>query len=224
MKLTKYEHACLVLEISGDKLIIDPGAFTMPLGDIGDVIAVVITHEHPDHWTPEQLGRILARNPDAKIYGPAGVKLAAADFEIIESHDGDSVEVGPFTLDFYGERHAVIHSSIPLVDNVGVMVNQTLFYPGDAFTVPPVPVDTLAVPAGAPWLKIGETMDYVTAVAPKGHVKVVDGRDGIGDPWHRRCGDVGDGSPFRNSDAHVSSSRCRGRRDSGTSMGHSPVN
>jgi len=167
MKLTKYEHACLVLEISGDKLIIDPGAFTMPLGDIGDVIAVVITHEHPDHWTPEQLGRILARNPDAKIYGPAGVKLAAADFEIIESHDGDSVEVGPFTLDFYGERHAVIHSSIPLVDNVGVMVNQTLFYPGDAFTVPPVPVDTLAVPAGAPWLKIGETMDYVTAVAPK---------------------------------------------------------
>jgi len=167
MKLTKYEHACLVLEISGDKLIIDPGAFTMPLGDIGDVIAVVITHEHPDHWTPEQLGRILARNPDAKIYGPAGVKLAAADFEIIESHDGDSVEVGPFTLDFYGERHAVIHSSIPVIDNVGIMVNQTLFYPGDAFTIPPVPVDTLAVPAGAPWLKIAESMDYVTAVAPK---------------------------------------------------------
>jgi L-ascorbate metabolism protein UlaG (beta-lactamase superfamily) len=167
MKLTKYEHACLVLEISGDRLIIDPGAFTMPLGDIGDVLAVVITHEHPDHWTPEQLGRILDRNPDAKIYGPAGVKSAAADFDIIESHDGDSVEIGPFTLDFYGERHAVIHSSIPIVDNVGIMVNQTLFYPGDAFTIPPVPVNTLAVPAGAPWLKIAETMDYVTAVAPK---------------------------------------------------------
>ena len=167
MKLTKYEHACLVLEINDEKLIVDPGAFTMPLGDLGDVVAIVVTHEHPDHWTPEQLDRILARNPDATIYGPAGFALAAASYTVTEVHDGDTAEVGPFSLAFYGSRHAVIHSSIPVIDNVGVMVNNTLFYPGDAFTVPPVSVDTLAVPSSAPWLKIGETMDYVTAVAPK---------------------------------------------------------
>jgi len=167
MKLTKYEHACLVLEISDEKLIVDPGAFSTPLGDLGDVRAVVITHEHPDHWTPEQLDRILARNPDVTIYGPAGVALAASGYDITTVADGDTAEVGPFQLAFYGSRHAVIHSSIPVIDNVGVLVNNTLFYPGDSFTVPPVAVDTLAVPSAAPWLKIGEAMDYVTAVAPK---------------------------------------------------------
>lgn len=167
MKLTKFEHACLVIEINNERLIVDPGAFTMPLGDIGDVLAVVITHEHPDHWTPEQLDRIIGRNPDVKIYGPAGVVAAASDYSVIETHDGDVVELEPFTLKFFGEKHAVIHESFPVIDNVGVMINDTLFYPGDAFTIPPVEVDLLAVPAGAPWLKIGEVMDYVAAVKPK---------------------------------------------------------
>jgi hypothetical protein len=45
-------------------------------------------------------------------------------------------------------------------------VNDELFHPGDAFTVPPVPVPTLAVPSGAPWLKISEVMDYVAEVKP----------------------------------------------------------
>ena len=70
MKLTKFEHSCLVLDKNGSTLIIDPGSFTMPLTDIMGVVAVVITHEHADHWTPEQLTRILDRNPGARILGP----------------------------------------------------------------------------------------------------------------------------------------------------------
>jgi L-ascorbate metabolism protein UlaG (beta-lactamase superfamily) len=167
MKLTKYEHSCMLLEVANERLLIDPGSFAMPLSDISEVVAVVITHEHADHWTPEQLGRILARNPDAQLYGPAGVVAAAADFAVTEVGEGDAVEAGPFTLKFFGSQHAVIHSSIPVIDNVGVLVNDSFYYAGDSFTVPPVAVETLAVPAGAPWLKIGEVMDYVLAVKPK---------------------------------------------------------
>ncbi len=54
-----------------------------------------------------------------------------------------------------------------MVDNLGVMVNNTLYYPGDSFTQPEGPVDVLAVPASAPWLKIGEVMDYLDAVRPR---------------------------------------------------------
>lgn len=167
MRVTKYEHACLIVEKAGQRLVIDPGSFTTPLFGIDDVVAIVITHEHSDHWTPEQLERLQERNPDAQLFGPAGVAAAASDFEITVVGDGDSHTVGPFSLGFYGTTHAVIHPSIPVVDNVGIMVDDQLFYPGDAFTVPPVPVDALAVPAGAPWLKISEVMDYVAAVAPK---------------------------------------------------------
>ena len=167
MRITKYEHACFTVEIAGEVLVIDPGAFTSPLFDLTNVTAIVITHEHQDHWTPDQLTRILSKNPDARLFGAAGVAAAATDFDFTVVHGGDAETVGAFTLAFYGDEHAVIHSSIPVIDNVGVLINDTVFYPGDAFTVPPVAVDTLAVPSSAPWLKVAEVMDYVAAVKPK---------------------------------------------------------
>jgi L-ascorbate metabolism protein UlaG (beta-lactamase superfamily) len=167
MRITKHEHSCLVLEVAGSQLVIDPGSFTTPLIDTDRVVAVVITHQHPDHWTPEHLQRILERTPDARLFAPPGTVAAAGDdFHFTETHAGDVGTVGPFSLRFFGSQHAVIHSSIPVIDNVGVMVNDELYYPGDAFTVPPVPVPVLAVPSGAPWLKIAEAMDYVHEIKP----------------------------------------------------------
>lgn len=166
MKLTKFEHAAMVLDKSGDTLVIDPGGYTTPLTDVTGVVAIVITHEHADHWTAEQLNRILEKNPDARIIGPAGVAAAATDFTVETVKHGDKVTAGSFELEFFGEKHAVIHESIPLVDNVGVMVDNDFYYGGDSYTQPGVPVNVLAVPIGAPWLRIGEVMDYVLAVKP----------------------------------------------------------
>ncbi len=167
MRITKYEHACFVLEEAGVRLVVDPGNFTSDLPNLEEVAAIVITHEHPDHWTPEQLTRLLTQSPQARVFGPAGVEAAATGFEVTVVHGGDEHEVGPFRLAFHGSKHAVIHSSIPVIDNVGVMINDAVFYPGDSFTTPPGEVDLLAVPAGAPWLKIAEVIDYVAAVRPR---------------------------------------------------------
>ena len=162
----------MVIQKGGSALIIDPGAYTTPLTDITGVVAIVITHEHADHWTPEQLKRILERNPDARILGPGGVVAAATGFAVERVTHGDELEVGDFSLRFFGEKHAVIHESIPVVDNVAVLVDDSFYYAGDSYTVPSVPVDTLAVPVGAPWLKIGDAMDYVLAVAPRRSIPV----------------------------------------------------
>jgi L-ascorbate metabolism protein UlaG (beta-lactamase superfamily) len=167
MKLTKLEHAALLIENTGQRLFVDPGNYTTPLTDTAGTTAVVITHEHADHWTPEQLDRITSMNPDVQIFGPAGVAAAASGYDITVVRAGDQVTVGPFTLRFFGEKHAIIHESVPVIDNVGVLVNDELYYAGDAFTLPGVAVGTLAVPAGAPWLKISEVIDYVLAVRPQ---------------------------------------------------------
>jgi L-ascorbate metabolism protein UlaG (beta-lactamase superfamily) len=168
MRVTKYEHATLRVEASGKQLIIDPGVFTTPLTDLANVIGMVITHEHPDHWTAEHLDRILKAAGGIPIFAPEGVAQAAAGYDITVVDPGDTVDLDPFRLEFFGGRHAVIHESIPVVDNVGVLVNDVFYYPGDSYAVPKgANVQLLAAPVGAPWLKIGEAMDFVLAVAPR---------------------------------------------------------
>jgi L-ascorbate metabolism protein UlaG (beta-lactamase superfamily) len=169
MRVTKHEHASLLVEDAGKALIVDPGSFTNPFTELQNVIGIVITHEHADHWTPEQLERILKQTGPIPILGPAGVVVAASDFDITEVSPGDTVTIDPFTLRFFGGQHAVIHESIPVVDNVGVLFNDAFYYPGDSYAVPSEGVDVrlLAAPVGAPWLKIGEAMDFVLAVKPR---------------------------------------------------------
>ena len=168
MKVTKLEHSCLIVEAADRSVIVDPGSMTTAVVGVSNAVAVVITHEHADHWTAEQLTRILDLSPDARIFGPAGVVAAASAFEVTAVADGDEHEVGPFTLRFFGGKHAVIHPSIPVVDNIGVLINDELYYAGDSFTIPQgMTVGTLAVPASAPWMKISEAMDYVLAVKPR---------------------------------------------------------
>ncbi len=168
MRVTKFEHAALRLDAGGKTLLIDPGSFTAPLVDLDDLIGIVITHEHPDHWTSDHFDRLLRGAPGTPIFAPSGVARAAEGYDITVVSPGDTIEVGDFSLRFFGGTHEVIHSSLPVVENVGVLVNDELYYPGDSYAVPEgIDVGTLAAPLGAPWLKIGEAMDYVLAVAPR---------------------------------------------------------
>jgi L-ascorbate metabolism protein UlaG (beta-lactamase superfamily) len=175
VKITKFEHSCVELGQDGSNLVIDPGSF-LAAREFDDVVAVVITHEHPDHWTPGNVRAILDRNPGARVVGPQGVATAVGDALPVEIvAPGDSVEIGPFRLRFFGGKHIVIHESIPIIDNVGVLVNDAFYYGGDSYDGPDVPVEVLAAPIGAPWLKISEAMDYVLAVKPKRAFYIHDG-------------------------------------------------
>ncbi len=167
MKLTKYKHACLVLEKDGKHLVIDPGNLSTDFVVPENVVAVVITHEHPDHLDQTKLEAIVATNPEVVIAGHSdvvgGVTVAPTRTVVA----GDTVDFGPFSLEFFGEKHEVIHSSYPVVTNIGVMVNNSFYYSGDSYTLPHKPVDTLALPLSGPWLKLGDAVDFLVAVHPR---------------------------------------------------------
>lgn len=164
MKLTKYEHACIVLEEQGKKLIIDPGAYSTSFGELADVAAIVVTHQHADHIDAEKFKQLHAANPEALVLAPAAVQEQYSELPITPVVAGEGLSAGPFHLEFFGGQHAIIHPSIPQIQNLGVLVNDTLYYPGDSFAEPDRAVKVLAAPAGAPWMKISEGIDFITSV------------------------------------------------------------
>jgi L-ascorbate metabolism protein UlaG (beta-lactamase superfamily) len=167
MELTKYEHACFTVEKDGKFIIVDPGAFTTDLTVPENVVAIVITHNHGDHSDEELLSEIIAKNSTAVIIGPREVTSGLAGYETRTVQGGDSFVVEGFELDFYGDKHAVIHPEIPVIENVGVLIEERVYYPGDSFTMPEKSVDTLALPVAAPWLKDVESIEFMKAVGAR---------------------------------------------------------
>ena len=56
---------------------------------------------------------------------------------------------------------------MPQIDNVGFIISEKFFYPGDALTEPGKAIEILALPTAAPWAKLSEIVDYAQAVHPK---------------------------------------------------------
>ncbi|MFJ8660809.1 MBL fold metallo-hydrolase [Streptomyces sp. NPDC093795] len=169
MKLTKKSHACVRLEKDGRTLVLDPGGFTEEDAALG-ADALLVTHEHPDHFDEGRLRAALDANPAAEIWTLRSVaeQLSAAfPGRVHTVGHGDTFTAAGFDIQVHGELHAVIHPDIPRVTNVGYLVDGAVFHPGDALTVPDHPVDTLLLPVMAPWNKISEVIDYVREVKPR---------------------------------------------------------
>ncbi|MFD7611405.1 MBL fold metallo-hydrolase [Streptomyces sp. NPDC059828] len=176
MKLTKKSHACIRLEKDGRTLVIDPGAFSEADAAVG-ADAVLITHEHPDHFDETRLRVALDANPAAEIWTLRSVadQLSAAfPGRVHTVGNGDAFSAAGFDVQVYGELHAVIHPDLPRVTNVGFLVDGSVFHPGDALTVPERPVDTLMLPVMAPWSKVSEVIDYVREIGPRRAIDVHD--------------------------------------------------
>ena len=167
MKLTKYEHACFTVEKDNQVLVVDPGNFTTDFISPSNVVAIVITHEHSDHYDHEQLEAIIAENPEAVIVAHPSITQKIEIFQTQPVLPGDHITIGLFDLTFFGGEHATIHPDMPPIANIGVLINYLLYYPGDSFVRPGVPVDTLALPVGAPWLKINDSIDFLRDINPR---------------------------------------------------------
>jgi L-ascorbate metabolism protein UlaG (beta-lactamase superfamily) len=173
MKLTKFTHACVRLEDGDRRLVIDPGVFSEVDDALDGVDAVLITHQHPDHIDIEALTSAATKNEDLKVWGPRDIidqlaKVPALDGKLTAVGPGESFIAGDLQVRTYGGQHALIHSSVPVVSNVGYLVGDAVYHPGDSYVVPNAMVEALLVPSNAPWAKVSETYDFVISVrAPK---------------------------------------------------------
>ena len=168
MRLTKLGHSCVRLEKDGATLVIDPGRWSEAAGALSGASAVLVTHEHPDHFDADAIRAALQADPDLTLGANRSITAQFSEFgdRVFETRHGDALSVAGFSVHVYGVDHALIHQDIPLVVNNGFLIEGEMFHPGDSYTIPAEPVGTLLVPISAPWLKAGEMIDYFRAVAP----------------------------------------------------------
>ena len=171
MRLTKFGHACVRIEHAGGVVVIDPGGWTSPEA-VDGADAILVTHEHPDHYDAGHLRR--AEAPVLTI-GAVADKIRAEAPDVVERlrvlEPGDLLEVAGLPVEVVGQKHAIIHPELPHFDNSGYLLDvggTSVFHPGDALTPPDRPVDVLLLPVSAPWLKASEAIDFAREVgAPR---------------------------------------------------------
>lgn len=175
MRLSKLGHCCLLVEDAGTRLLIDPGCFSTGLDRISGLAGVLITHIHDDHLDIGRLRAVRDRDPDVRIVCDVASATALAEGGVTAEavHAGHELDLG-LPIRVYGHEHAVIHPDLPNVPNVGYLLADRFFFAGDAFTVPDRPVEVLAVPVGAPWMKLSDAVDWLRVVRPKVAVPVHD--------------------------------------------------
>jgi L-ascorbate metabolism protein UlaG (beta-lactamase superfamily) len=177
MRITKFGHACVRVESGDQVLVIDPGSWTEP-ESVDGASAVLVTHEHPDHLSFDNL-----RAADARIFTIAAVQeqiaAQAPDLSerVVTIAPGERFDAGlPVTA--VGELHAVIHPEIERCYNSGYIVEaegSAIYHPGDAFTAPGREIDLLLLPVHAPWSKVSEVIDFARSVGAPTSVAVHDG-------------------------------------------------
>lgn len=174
MRITHLGNAAVLVETDDARILIDPGNLSDAWHSLTDLDAVLVTHQHPDHIDPNNIGQLLSSNPAAKVLVEPSILGQVADGSIPELPNAtafppdDQTVIGDVLITAVGGQHAIIHRDIPRIGNVGYVLRSagqpTLFHPGDAYDTAPQGVDVLAMPTYGPWAAMKETVDFVRAV------------------------------------------------------------
>jgi L-ascorbate metabolism protein UlaG (beta-lactamase superfamily) len=172
VKVQHLGHACLLVDIDGVRLLIDPGTMSA-FEDVRDLDGVLITHQHADHVDIAGLAALRKANPRATVWLDADTAVMV-DGEV--ARPGQRFHVGDVAVDVLGGIHAAVYGDVPGCTNAAYLIGDgALLHPGDSFVVPERDVDVLAVAIDGPWLKISEAVDYVRAVHPRVAIPIHEG-------------------------------------------------
>lgn len=148
MKITKFVHACLLVETPERVALFDPGTMSEQALDVASLSRlddIFITHEHADHFSLKLVESLVKKFPKVRITSTGPVVAALASKGITGSTNP------PEGVSFFDSPH---ESKPPLMpvgpEQIGVHYLDALSHPGDSHSFHETkPI--LALPVTAPW-------------------------------------------------------------------------
>ena len=150
MKITKFEHSCLLVEMPAPQnrtTLFDPGMMSETALDVTKIDYlddIVITHSHGDHLSLNLMKQLVAKFPAVKITAPADV------VDLLEKEDIAASSDPSEGISFFDAPHEAVEPLFPTPDQIGVHYLAMLTHPGDSHSFSETKA-ILALPVTAPW-------------------------------------------------------------------------
>jgi L-ascorbate metabolism protein UlaG (beta-lactamase superfamily) len=175
LKVTKFVHACLLVETSDRVALFDPGTLSTPNIDIDKLTRlddIFITHEHADHKDIPFIKRLVAKFPNVRI---------TSTNQVVEQLAAEGIKAAstpPEGVTFFDSPH---ESVAPLFgkppQEIGVHYLGVLSHPGDSHSFHETKA-ILALPVTAPWGSTIRALNLALELKPKFVLPIHD--------WHWR--------------------------------------
>lgn len=166
MKITKFVHSCLLVEMPepvNRTVLFDPGMMSgqaLNVDQLEYLDDIFITHSHGDHFSMDLIKKLVAKFPQVRITAPDDVVKSLSEQGIGASSQP------PEGVTFFSAPHESTEPLFPTPENIGMHYLDKLTDPGDSHSFSETkPV--LALPVTAPWGSTIKAINLAIDLKPK---------------------------------------------------------
>lgn len=150
MKITKFVHSCLLVEMPAPvnrTALFDPGVMSeeaLKVDSLEFLDDIIITHAHPDHLSMNLMKQLTAKFPEVRVTATQEVADQLKEQGITaSSQPGEGIT-------FFDAPHEPVQPLWPQPQEIGVHYLDKLSDPGDSHSFAETKA-ILALPITAPW-------------------------------------------------------------------------
>jgi L-ascorbate metabolism protein UlaG (beta-lactamase superfamily) len=174
LTVTKFVHACLLVETTDRAALFDPGTLSTPNIDIDKLTRlddIFITHEHGDHKDIPFIKQLVAKFPN--------VRITSTD-EVVQQLAAEGIKAAstpPEGVTFFDSPHESVKPLFNPPQEIGIHYLDILSHPGDSHSFRETKA-VLALPVAAPWGSTIKALNLALELKPKFVLPIHD--------WHWR--------------------------------------